>query len=82
MTELTGEAFLLALFALHTDVVAHHQVVGALHEAGELAATVCAKQVGTGFGDENVVLTTGYGFLDKKELVARVNNDGLAVLHS
>ena len=41
----------MLLFAGDVFVVGHHEVVGALHEAGELAAAVCAEEVGTGFGD-------------------------------
>ena len=81
MTELSGEVFLSALFVLHTLVVAHDEVVGALHEAGEFGLGVGTQQVGTGLGDEDVVLAMGDGLLDEEEFVARVYDDGMSVFH-
>ena len=62
-------------------VVAGDQVVGARHEAGELAAAVGAQEVGSGLGNEDVVLASGDGLLDKEELVAGIDDDGMVVLH-
>ena len=44
------------LFVGDIFVVGHDEVVCALHEAVELALAVGAQQVGTGFGDEDIVL--------------------------
>lgn len=81
MAKLTGEDFLLALFVLHTLVVAHDEGMGALHEAGEFGLGVRTQQVGTRLGDEDVVLAMDDGFLDEEEFVARVHDDGMAVFH-
>ena len=71
----------MLLFAGDVFVVGHHEVVGALHEAGEFAAAVGAQEVGAGLGDEDVVLASGDGLLDEEEFVARALDDGFAVLH-
>lgn len=65
----------------NVNVVGHHQVVGALHEAEELAFGVGTQEVGTRLGDEDIVLAAGDGLLDEEEFVARVLDDGFAVLH-
>lgn len=69
------------LFLGDVLVVAHDEVVGALHEAGELAAAVGTQEVGTGLGDEDIVLAAGDGLLDEEEFVARILDDGFAVFH-
>ena len=56
----------ISLFLWDVDVVGHDQVVGTLHEAGKLATAVGTQQVGTGLGDEDVVLASGDGLLDKE----------------
>lgn len=72
---------LLLLFLGDVLVVAHDEVVGALHEAGEFIAAVGTQEVGAGFGDEDVVFAAVNGLLDEEEFVARVLDDGFAVLH-
>ena len=62
-------------------VVGHDEVVGALHETGELALAVGTEQVVTCLGDEDVVLAVGPGLLDEEQFIARLDDDGMAVFH-
>ena len=69
------------LLAGNVLVVGCDEVVGALHESCELGTAVGAQQVGTGLGDEDVVLAAGDGLLYKEQLVTGLDDDSVVALH-
>ena len=79
--QINSISLLVLLFGGNIDVAAGDQVVGALHEAVELALAVGTQQIGASLGDEDVVLAVARGFLHKKELVTWLGDDGPAILH-